>query len=427
STVAALFFGLAPALATTRTDLAPALKEESGATAGGYGKRRLRNALVVAQVALSLILLICAALSLRSLQNARRIDPGFEPRGLVTAQTDPALLGYTPVQGAEFYREFRARVQSLPGVESAAYASHLPLSFSVRIDSVAGDNGRAAPEREWPSADSASVGPGYFAAMRIPIARGREFAESDTKDRPQVVVVNETLAARLWPGQDPIGQRLYLDKEQPPSQVVGIARDAKYRTLGEAPRPFVYRNLLQNYESGQVLLARVTGDVRPSLAAIRQRARQLNEKLPVTGLQTADESISVSLLLPRAGAAVFGTFGLLGLALASVGLYGVMAYMVSQRTHEIGIRMALGARRGDILKLVIAQGMTLTLLGVALGVAGAVGITRLIAVIPYGVGATDAATFTGVSLLLGLIALVACVVPARRATRVDPLVALRYE
>jgi predicted permease len=359
--------------------------------------------------------------------NAHRVPPGFESKGLVQAQFTPSMQGYTKEREESFARELKQRVAALPGVESVAYASHLPLAFSIRLTSVAAEGRDTAEVKDWPQIDNANVGPGYFETMRIPVVKGRTFRDTDTKESPTVAIVNETMARQFWPGEDPLGRRLRIGGKSGYSEVIGVVKDGKYRTLGEANRPYVYQSLSQKFESDATLLARVHGDPGAALAAIRQLARQMDEKVPDIGLTTVEEAIGVSLIFPRAGAALFGLFGLLGLVLASIGLYGVIAYVVSQRTHEIGVRMALGAGRAHIFRMILGQGLKLTAIGVALGLLGALLMTRMISVLLYGISPTDALTFTLVPLALVLVAGLACFIPARRAAAVHPMVALRYE
>ena len=263
--------------------------------------------------------------------------------------------------------------------------------------------------------------------MRIPVLRGRAFDNQDNPKSTPVVMVNQTLANRFWPGQNPVGKRISFGEAKKYYEVVGVAADGKYITLGEAPRAYVYRAMRQAEIDDRIVIARTMGDPRAALASIRQISRQLDPKVPVTNLETVQQATSVALLLPRAAGAMFGLFGLLGLVLASIGLYGVIAYTVAQRTHEIGIRMALGASSRDIARLVMRRGLGMALAGVALGLAGAFALTRVLSIMLYGISATDPATFAGVAILLMLVALVACYIPARRATRVDPMTALRYE
>jgi len=423
----AVVFGMAPAREATRADLAAALHEDARGSIGSVGRRRLRNALVVAQVALSLLLLICAGLSVRSARNAHSIDPGFNPAGVATAQFSPSLQGYDRARTEDFYRRLAERLEGQPGVRSVSYAASLPLTFEIRIEGVAAEGKDAAPTEEWPVVDVGDVAPGYFETLGIPVLRGRGFSEHDTADAPGVAVVNETLAARFWPGEEALGKRLRVDGEEPYFEVVGVARDGKYRTLGEDPRPYLYRPVAQNFSDRQIVLVRGEGDARALLPSIRQAVRELDDKMAMTGLEPLEQAMSSSLLLPRFGATLFGLFGVIGLLLAAVGLYGVMAYAVSQRTHEIGVRVAMGARRVDVLGMVVRQGLKLTAAGVVLGVAGAAVVTRSLESVLYGVSATDAVTFAGVSLFLVAVALASCYVPARRASRVDPVVALRSE
>jgi macrolide transport system ATP-binding/permease protein len=422
-----LFFGLAPALQASRTQLTAALKEEAGTTTGTLAKGRLRSALVVAQVTLSLVLLLVAGLFLRSLQQAGNIALGFEPRGVVTAAFDLSLTGYSPEQGENFYRQLRARARSLPGVEAVGFASHLPLTFEIRTTDAAAEGRDTAPPNEWPKVDRATVGPGYFEAMGIPLLRGRAFAEHDTPQSTPVAVVNETLAQQFWPGQDALGKRLRASGHKDYYEVIGVVRTAKYRTLSEEPRPFLYEPLTQAYRPSQTVLARVAGDPRQMLMALRAEAQQLDANVTIISLRTLEEATSASMLLPRAGAALFGLFGALGLLLAVTGIAAVMAYHVSQRTHEIGIRLALGAQPRDILALVVRQGMRLVVIGTVLGLGLAALLTRFLAAGLYGVSPLDPFAFIGVPLMLGGVALLACYWPARRATKVDPLTALRHE
>jgi predicted permease len=427
SVLTIVLFGLAPALQASRADLATALKDDSAAATGGRAKRRLANALVVAQVALSLLLLIGAGLSARSMMNAARIDPGFVASGVVDAEFDVALRGYSSAEGASFYHRLVESVRQLPGVQSAGYGSHAPLSFTIRDTRMAPEGREADDEKKWPEVDTATVGPGYFETLRIPVVRGRTFTEQDTPQAPSVVVINEALAQQFWPGENAMSKRIRLAGEKAFYQVAGIVRNGKYRTLGESPRPYLYKPITQNYESSQMLFVRAAGDPGALMVAIRAEAKRLDERIALTRLQTLTETTSTSLLLPRMGAVVFGLFGLLGLVLASVGIYGVISFSTSQRTQEIGIRMALGADRGQILRLVIGHGLTLTMIGLALGLVGALALTRTLALVLYGISPTDAATFAGVSLVFLMIATLAAYLPARRATRVDPLRALRYQ
>ncbi|HYY97780.1 MAG TPA: ABC transporter permease [Pyrinomonadaceae bacterium] len=445
SIVTGLVFGIAPALQASNPDLIAALKDEAALVpgAGGRTARRfsLRNLLVVAQVALSLVLLISAGLFLRSLQQAQRIDPGFDPERVLTMPLNINLLRYTKTQGQEFYRQVLERVGALPGVQSATLTRTPPLSGASRQSTVT-ISGAESPDRAGQSESSGGgggevannltltspVGPDYFRTLNIPLMRGRDFTAQDREGAPGVAIVNETFARRYFPGEDPIGQRVSLGGARGPwLEVVGLARDGKYITLGEAPAPFLYQPLAQRHETGMVLLVRAGGDPAQLVAAVRGEVRAIEPNVPLTNSRTMEDLLSTSLYPARMGATLLGAFGLLALLLASVGLYGVVSYSVSRRTREIGIRMALGARGGDVLRLVLRQSMTLVAFGVLLGLAAAFAATRMLVGFLYGVSPTDPSAFVGIAVLLTLVSLAASLVPARRAARIDPLVAFKHE
>ncbi len=434
STLTALAFGLAPAIEAARTDLVTGLR---GGSSAAPPRRRWRGGLVVAQVALSLLLLVCAGLAVRSLENAHRIDPGFDPDGVVVATFGPRLQGYTPRQIEDFYRQLLDRVGALPGLSAAGLASHLPLAFEISTTRLAAAGETAEPD-EWPRVDGATVGPGYFETLRVPLLRGRTFNAGDTEDTPRVAVVNESFAARFWPGTEAIGQRLAVDGEDGLHEVVGVVADGKYRTLGEPPRSYLYLTHTQSgwsrsggageiFTGTQTLVARTDLDPPSALAAIRRAAREIDDQIAITRLTTMAEALGPTLWVPRLAASFFGLFGAVALVLAAVGIYGVTAYAVSRRTHEIGVRMALGARRRDILRLMLRDGLGQTVFGVVLGLAGALATARAFEAFLYGVSPTDWLTLTAVSSLLAAVALAACYIPARRGAGVDPLVSLRYE
>ncbi|PYS88843.1 MAG: permease [Acidobacteria bacterium] len=445
SVLTGLIFGLAPALQASNPDVIAALKDETALLPGPRGAiaRRfsLRNLLVVAQVALSLVLLISAGLFLRSLQQAQRIDPGFEPEHVLSMPLNINLLRYTKAQGQEFYRQVLERVATLPGVESATLTRTPPLSGVSRQSTVL-IAGQGGPDRTNSSESTGTgsedvnnnstltspVGLNYFRTLNIPLLRGRDFNGQDRADTPGVVIINETFAKRYFPNQDPLGGRVSLNGAQGPwLEVVGLARDSKYLTLGEVPAPFLYQPLTQRHESGMVLLVRTSGDPANYIATLRREVHALEPNLPLTTVRPMTELLSLSLFPARMGAVLLGGFGLLALILASVGLYGVMAYSVSRRTREIGIRMALGAQSGDVLRLVLREAMTLVAVGILLGLIAAFAVTRLLAGFLYGISPTDPWAFIGIVILLAAVALIASLVPARRAAKIDPMVAFRYE
>jgi predicted permease len=433
-----VIFGLAPALQASRPDLVPALKDEVSVVAQGRGRLSLRNLLVVAQVALSFVLLIGAGLFLRSLKNAQDIDPGFEADKVLNAQLNINLLRYTKVQGQEFYRQVIERVEALPGVESASLARVVPMSGAGRTTSFQIE-GQEAPENtvrnegsgapENPNTASANVvGSNYFQTMGIGLVRGRDFTPQDKEGAPLVIVVNEAFVRRYFEDQDPLGRRVSFPGAQGPwSQIVGVVRDSKYRTLGESPRSTVYQPLTQNHETGMALHVRTNGKPTSVAASVRREVQSLEPNLAVTSVESMSDVLAGSLFAARMGAVLLAIFGLLALLLAAVGLYGVMSYSVSRRTREIGIRMALGAATGNVLRLVLKEGMSLVGSGVTVGLIVAAAVTRLLASFLYGISPLDATTFLAIPLVLALVALLANYLPARRAAKVDPMEALRYE
>ena len=426
-----LVFGLAPALQASSPDVVPALKDETNALRKGPGRWTLRNLLVISQVALSLVVLVGAALFIRSLQNLRAIESGFVPDNVLVMSLDLALNGYTEPRGREFYRELIGRVERLPGVAAVSLASVVRLSGGGTRRSITIDGYTPQPG-EGLEIDFNVVTPKYLETMGVPLLHGRDFDAQDRAGAPKVVIINEVMARKFFPGQDPLGKRIRWPTppdapEEAPLEIIGVAKSGKYRTLTEDDRPSMYLPFPQNYRPNMALHVRTAGDPRAAIAALRREVQLLDETLPVFGIRTLTEQVNSALYTPRAAAILLSVFGLLALLLASVGIYGVIAYSVTQRTREIGVRMALGAQAGDVLRLVLRQGLALVLAGVAAGLAGALALTRLASSLLYGVSATDPAVFAAASLLLALVALVACYVPARRATKVDPMVALRYE
>jgi predicted permease len=427
SVATGVVFGLAPALQASRLDIVTALKTEDALARSGSRRSRLRAAFVTAQVTLSVVLLVCAGLFIRSLQNAHTIDPGFRVERALTVTVDLGLLRYREADGGRFYRELLSRVESQPGVERASLVRYTQLGYSFAQGQVVAEGGKAS------AGDALStgfnvVGPRYFETMGTRLVRGRDFTEADREGAPQVAVVNETLAAMLWPGQDPLGKRLSFDgPEGPFAEVVGVARDGKYRSLSDRPRPYLYRPLFQSYMPRMTLVVRTSGEPAALAGSVRAALRALDPNLPVAEVRTLEEQFDLSLLPARVAAYTLGGFGLLALLLAGMGVYGVVSYSVAQRTREIGVRVALGARGADVLRLVLGEGLSVVGVGLLLGLALAAAAARLFAGFLYGVGAADPVTFVGVPALLGAIALAAGYLPARRATKVDPMVALRHE
>jgi putative ABC transport system permease protein len=426
SFITGALFGLAPALQASKVDLIPALKEEAGF--GGYRRSRFRNGLVVAQVALSLPLLIAAGLIVRSLQQVQMIGPGFEVENRITMSVSLGLQGYDEARGRDFYRQLIARVESLPGSRAASYISALPLNLDFSGGSIYVEGQPLKRASDAPIVSYESVWPRYFETMGIPLLEGRDFTMRDDKEQSRFVIVNEAFARRFWPGQSPIGKRLSRGgPDDPRFEVIGVVKDGKYWTLGEDPRPFVYFPMAREYDSDVALVVHTSVEPQSMINAIRREVERLDANLPLYDVKTMSEHLRLPLFPLQAGAWVAGGFALLALLLAGLGIYGVMAYAVSQRTREIGLRMALGAESRDVMRLVVKQGMWLALTGLALGLAGALVLTRLMSSVLYGVSATDAVTFAGVTLLLGSVVLLACYLPARRAAKVDPMIALRCE
>jgi len=428
--VCAVLVGVAPAWRASRMDLNTTLREGGRSDAGSGGvHNRGRSALVVAQVAGSLVVLIAAGLFLRSLQVASKMDLGFRADSLLNLNFDPSQLGYDEERGTSFFRELKERVIGMPAVEGATFAYSVPMGTnndSARV----WKEGQAPNDRSGPGIGLNRVDEDYFRILGIPILRGRPFTAQDQKNSPRVAIVNEKMAERLWPGENPLGHHFRFGAADAPMvEVVGVARNGKYNWLFEDQQPYFYVPLTQSYSSLRVLQVRTS--VLPATLAvpIEGAARDLDPNLPVFGVTTMQESLGGpnGFFLIRMGAMFAASLGGLCLLLAVVGVYGVISYAVSQRTNEIGIRMALGAQSTDVLRLVMRQGLVLVGIGLAAGLALSFGVTRFMRSLLFQIGAADPVTFGAVSLLLIAVALVACYVPARRATRVDPLAAFREE
>ncbi|HEX5234250.1 MAG TPA: ABC transporter permease [Silvibacterium sp.] len=420
SVATGVVFGLAPALRASAADAGRVLREES--QSGGLKKSRMRSALVVAQMATCVVLLAGAALCVRSLRNANAIDAGFDTHHIALATLDPGSLGYTGEKINDFYTRLLDRVQHLPGVTSASYAQLLPLGPSRTVTSV---NKQLGNDSNAMIVDVYSVDPGFFRTMGIPLLRGRDLTRKEAdSEKPDAVVINKTLANQLWPGEDPIGKRFAMGGEKAMSEVIGVVKDGKYHTLGEAPIAVVFRGSLP---SARTLVVRTAGDSRTLLDEVQRVVPAVDPLMAATQVQTIEEFMALPLFPARTTGWLLGVSGILAVLMTAIGLFGVIAYMVSQRTHEIGVRMALGARRTDVLKMVMRQGLRLTAIGLGIGLCAAFAAARLLSPLLYGIGANDPATMMEVALGLAAVALSACYLPARKAMRVDPSVALRYE
>ena len=424
SVFTALIFGLLPALRTSSLAPVAVLKEEAGSISGNIHKSRLSRALVVAQISLSLLLLICAGLFVRSLRNAEGLDPGFDPNHVLLASYELGPLGYSEAAGTEFHRQLLAKLSALPGVESVTLADFSPLSFTLHTDYILPE-GYIPQPGESLQISRAIVGPNYFRTLRTPIIAGRDFTEQDRDNSQHVAIVNKEFAKRYWPGQDAIGKRISVYGQW--FNVVGVARNGKYRRLVDAPEPVFFQPLYQRYSDEVVIHARVSGDPKGHATEAERAVHELNGALPLFGVTTLQSSMQFGSIFERLGGTFAGTFGLLAVVIAAVGIYGVLAYTTRQRTREMAIRMALGAQRAQVFRLVLGQGLRLTLSGLGVGIALSLALTRYFKSELYGVTTSDPSTYAVVTFLLCLVSAAACYIPARRATRVDPMVALRYE
>ena len=420
SLLTGLVFTLAPARQSSKTDLVAALKYEGRASVGWTRHFNLRDLLVVSQIALSLIVLIGAALFVKSLRALQAIDPGMEPAKVVTASVSLGLNGYDQARGLQFVADATERVRALAGVESVSFAN-IPAFSSLFWISGAAIDGYEPQPNERMAFDFNAVAPDYFRTIGTPLVSGREFTPDDRADRPRVVIVNEAAARRYWPGRDPVGRHTSR------GDVIGVVRNSREKGLTVDPRPAIYLPLLQSYVPELTLHVRSALDSPSVVAALRREIHAIDPTLPLYNLSTLAGQRNGSLYTERMAAALLTIFGALALILAAVGIYGVLSYSVTERTREIGIRVTQGAQPRDLLKLVVGKGMKLTLLGSVVGTAGALALTRLIQGLLFGVGTSDPLTFTASPLVLAIVALGACWIPARRATRLSPLVALRHE
>jgi putative ABC transport system permease protein len=426
SVVTGILFGLAPAFRTADVNLIDALKEGMRGEGQSALRSRTRSALVILESALAVVLLIGAGLLIRSLVALQNVNPGFDSQNVLTARVELSRFKYdTPEKAANFFQELDARISNLPGVEAAGMVSELPLSGQSN-DMWYTVEGRPPVTRDqMPLGDFRRVNQNYLKAMGIPLLRGRNFTEQEVRQSDKVIIVSQTLVQTAFPNEDALGKRLITGFKGEPYEIVGIAGDLLHQSLGGSPSPAMYFPMRQSGRMNLVL--RTNGDPLSIAGALRNEVRAIDPDQPVSAMRPMTELVDSSVAQPRYRTTLFGLFAALAMILAATGIYGVMSYSVAQRTHEIGVRMALGARRFDVLKLVVGQGMLLTLIGVALGLAAAFGLTRVMQSLLFGVTTKDPLTFVVVSALLIAVAFVACFVPARRATKVDPLVALRYE
>lgn len=423
--VTAVVFGLVPALRASRPDVAGALKESAGSVSSGASRGHLRQALVVSQVALSLLLLVCAALFVRSLGRAQLLDPGFAMRDGLLASIDLLPNGYDEKRGIVFYQQLRQRLATVPQVKSVTVASAMPLDISSGSDTGVRVDGYQLRYEEEIHAYYNRVAPRYFETMGIPIVSGRAIDDRDVEGAPRSVVINETMSKRYWKGRDPIGGR--VDFGSGPATVVGVAKDGKYSKLNEDPRNYMYVPVYQYYRPDLLLVVRTAGNPGDVLLALQAELKRLDPNLPLFDVRTVEEHRQLSIFIPKMASTLLGLFGGLALVLAVVGLYSVVAYSVAQRTHEIGIRMALGAARLDILGMVLRQGMVLTAIGLAIGIGLAFAAAQVLETQLMGLTATDPFSFGVTTVVLLIVALAACAVPARRAAGLDPLRALRRD
>ncbi|MCM3870371.1 MAG: ABC transporter permease [Pyrinomonadaceae bacterium] len=432
SVLTGILFGLAPAFQISRSDVQESLKESGRGASGSRRHNRLRSLLIVGEVALSVVLLAGAGLLFRSFLQLQSVNAGFTPQQVLTARLTPSGPHYArDADYMSFYSQVMQRFSELPGVQGVGVINTLPLgkgpTAGFRID------GRPPITTDkWPGANYRSVSSDYFRAMNIPVVQGRAFTERDKENAPLVMIVNQALARRDFPNENPIGQRISLGGNDPKGQpiwweIVGVAADVRSLELREEATPEFYLSALQDTFAGMSVVVRTVVEPASLAPEVRRIVAEVDKSAPVSEVKTMEHIVHESVTQPRFNLFLLGLFGGIALLLSAAGIYGVTAYAVTQRTHEFGIRMALGAQVGDVLKMILGQGMLLIIAGVAVGLVASFALTRLMKGLLFGVGVTDPLTFVGITLLLTLVALLACYIPARRATKVDPLVALRYE
>jgi putative ABC transport system permease protein len=431
SILTAVIFGLWPALQSSRMTLTEAMKEAGPRSTMGRGGSRSQSMLVVSEIALSLLLLVMAGLMIQSFARLTRVSPGFNPEGVMTMRMNLPPARYNEnAKKAAFFEQLIERVEKVPGIQSVGVASHTPFVFTE--NTIFTIEGAADSSMSTQSLDTRTVSPGYFRTMGIPLVAGQEFTAQDRAGAPLVAIINRTMANRFWPDQDPLGKRLKNgrpDSKSPWATVIGVVEDSAQASLDVPIRPEINFSLAQNAGSYRRmnLLVRTKGNPLAFKDLIEAEVREVDKDQPVYQVQTMNELIGITVATRRFAMFLLGLFAGLALLLAAVGIYGVMSYSVTQRTHEIGIRMALGASSRDVMRLIVGRGLALVAAGAAVGLGGAYAATRLMATLLYEVSATDPLTFAAVTAGLTIVAMLACYIPARRATRVDPMVALRYE
>jgi putative ABC transport system permease protein len=431
SVLTGIIFGLVPAMHSSKTELTESLKEGGRSGAEGARRNRIRGVLVVGELAIAVVLLVGAGLLIQSLWRLRQVNPGFESQNLLTFVVGIPEVRYPTNKQAQFYRDLIERIEKLPGVRSTSSIIPLPLSgddFSISFET----EGRPLARGDLPSADFFDVQVGYFKTLGVSILKGRDFNERDNKQGPPVVIVNQAFARKFFPNEDAVGKRIKpgisTDTDKPTMrEIIGVVSDIRNRNLSSDLRPGYYVPAAQVPFSQMTLVVRTTNDPHSVITAVQNEVHAMDSELPIFNVKTMDEYISATVAGPRFNATLLVIFAGVALILTIVGLYGVMSYSVAQRTNEIGIRMALGAQTSDVLRLIVSQGFKLVLIGLGIGLIGAFALTRVIASLLFGVTTKDPLTFAAVAALLALVALLACYIPARRATRLDPLHALRYE